>query len=80
MTQRDVICERLREIFGQEPEVREWWTPGKVGSVGKVNSPRLDVSEKIQGKKIHSRVKAAVAHLGSSDRRSPALQEGVIGY
>ena len=27
----------LREIFGQEPGVKDWWTPGKVGSVGKVN-------------------------------------------
>ena len=36
-TQRDVICEKLREIFGQEPGVKDWWTPGKVGSVGKAN-------------------------------------------
>ena len=38
-TGRDVICERLREIFEHEPGVREWWTPGKVGSVEKVNFP-----------------------------------------
>ena len=36
-TKRDVICEKLREIFGQEPGVKDWWTPGKVGSVGKVS-------------------------------------------
>ena len=24
-------------IFGHEPGVKEWWAPGKVGSVGKVN-------------------------------------------
>ena len=29
-TERDVICEKLREIFGQEPGVEGWWTPGKV--------------------------------------------------
>ena len=41
-TERDVICERLREIFEHEPGVREWWTPRKVGSVGKVNFHRND--------------------------------------
>ena len=33
---RDVICEKLREIFEQETGVKEWWAPGNVGSVGKV--------------------------------------------
>ena len=32
-----MICEKLREIFGQEAGVKDWWTPGKFGSVGKVN-------------------------------------------
>ena len=36
-TERDVICDKLREIFGQEQGVKDWWTPGKVGSVGKVS-------------------------------------------
>ena len=36
-TERDVICEKLREIFGQKPGVKDWWTLGKVGSVGKVS-------------------------------------------
>ena len=27
----------LREIFGQEPGVKDWWNLGKVGSVGKVS-------------------------------------------
>ena len=36
-TERDVTCKRLREIFGQKPGVKDWWIPGKVGSVGKVN-------------------------------------------
>ena len=36
-SERDVTCEKLREIFGQEPGVKGRWTPGKVGSVGKVN-------------------------------------------
>ena len=34
-----------------------------------------NIPEKIQRKKIHSRVETAVAHLGSSKRRSPVLQE-----
>ena len=59
------MCEKLREIFGEEPV--------KVGSVG------LDVPEKIQGKKIQSRVKATVALLRSSDRKNSALHEGIIG-
>ena len=36
-TDRDVICEKLPEIFAQEYGVREFWAPGKVDSVGKVN-------------------------------------------
>ena len=36
-SEREVTCEKLRVIFGQEPGVSVWWTPGKVGSVGKVN-------------------------------------------
>ena len=37
-TERDVMCEKLREIFDQEPGVSERWTQGKVGSVKGVNS------------------------------------------
>ena len=73
----------LREIFGQEPGVREWWTPGKVGSVGIVNFHTNDHAwtfpEEIQWKEVLSRVKAVVAHLRSSEGRSSALQKGVIG-
>ena len=36
-SERDVICDRLREIFGQEFGVKEWFATGRVGSVGKVN-------------------------------------------
>ena len=36
-TERDVICDRLREIFGQEFGVKEWFATGRVGSAGKVN-------------------------------------------
>ena len=32
-----MICGKLRDTFGQEPGVKEWWTLGKVGSVDKVN-------------------------------------------
>ena len=80
-SERDVICERLREIFQHEPGVRAWWTPGKLGSVGKVNfsheRSRVDVPEKVQGNQVNSRVQAALTHLGSSAGRSPALQERV---
>ena len=40
-----MICEKLPEIFGQEPGVGEWWTPGKVGSVGKVNFHTNDLAQ-----------------------------------
>ena len=36
-------------------------------------------SEKVQGNEVHSRVKAALAHLGSSEGRSSAPQEGIFG-
>ena len=33
----DVNCEKLGEIFGHELGVKDWWTPGKVGSMGNVS-------------------------------------------
>ena len=36
-TERDVICDKMKEIFGHELGVKDWWIPGKVGSVGKVS-------------------------------------------
>ena len=38
-----MICETMREIFGHEPGVKDRWTPGKVGSVGKVSFHTNDV-------------------------------------
>ena len=49
-TERDVICEKLREIFGRQPGVKEWWARGKVGSVGKVNFYTNDAVWKILAK------------------------------
>ena len=82
-TERDVICEKLREMFGQELGVKDWWTPEKVGSVGKVNFHTNDHAwtfpQEVQGQDVFPRIKAAVAHLGPPEGRSPALQEGLSG-
>ena len=50
-----MICEKLREIFEREPGVKEWWAPGKVVSVGKVNFHTNDAVWKFLRK--HKRVK-----------------------
>ena len=62
-TERDVICEKMREIFGHEQGVTDWWTRGKIGS-------GVDIPQKTQGKEVQPRGEAAVARLGPSKRVS----------
>ena len=78
-SERDVICEKLREIFGQEAG----GDTGKGRISGKVNFQRNDHAwtflRKYKGRNVHSRFKAAVAHLKSSEGRSSALLQGIFG-
>ena len=82
-TERDVICEKLREIFGHELGVKDLWTLGKVGSVGEGQFPHkrpcVDFPQEAQGQEVLIRSKAAVAHLGSPKRGSPHLEGSIFG-
>ena len=52
-----MVCEKLQVIFEREPGVKEWWAPGKVGSVGKVvfhtNDAVLKFPRKNKGMKFN---------------------------
>ena len=78
--ERDLICNKLRAIFSEEPGVREWWAPQKVNSIRKVNfNSNMDAwaFEEIQGPKVQP--KAAVANVGSTKGRGPPLQKDISG-
>ena len=52
-----MVCEKLLVIFERELGVKEWWAPGKVGSVGKVvfhtNDAVLKFPRKNKGMKFN---------------------------
>ena len=72
-TEREQICATLRDIFGQEPGVKERWAPWKMGSIGKLcfasNADAWSFLRKF----------AAVAHMGPSKRGSLTGQTSVTG-
>ena len=81
-TERDVICEKLREIFGQEPGVKDWWTPGKVGSVGKVSFHTNDHAWTFLRKTQRHVLPRDRSRCGTWDRPKEEvlrLQEGLSG-
>ena len=70
-TEKDVICEKLREIFRQEPRCQRLVDSGEGRISGKGELPHerpcMDFPQKIQGQEVLPRIKAAVAHLGSPE-------------
>ena len=79
-TERDVMSETLREIFGHQLGVKDWWTPGKVRSVKMVSfhtsSHVLTFLRKHKGRKFSHGAKQL---WRSSERGNPALQESITG-
>ena len=71
--EREVICEKLREIFEQEPGVREWWTLGKL-----VTSSSLRCCRAHSALFENPRVTASrqVGRTGSSDSSCPRVANG----
>ena len=65
-SERDVNCDKLREMFGHEQGVKDWWTPEEDRISGKGQLPHkrpcVDLPQQIQGQEVQSRGKAAVAH------------------
>ena len=67
---------RTRARCKRVVDTRKSWIIGKGQFPHELSC--LDVLEKVHGNEVHSRVKAALAHLGSSEGQSSALQGGIF--
>ena len=75
-TERDVICEKLRDIRTRARRQRLVDSgEGRISGKGQLphKRPFVDLPQEIQGQEVQSRCKASVAHLGSPRTGSPPL-------
>ena len=74
-----VICPANIPICPSIPSSRGARAPLIAATIAFASRPCVDFPQKTQRQEIQSQVKAAVAHMGSSEKGNPALQESITG-